>query len=44
MYNTSIMGKCVSDFSIPETHLPPNLGKKVETTAPIETAARDIKN
>ena len=30
------MGKCISDFSMPEKHLPPNPGKKMETTPPIE--------
>lgn len=30
------MGKCISDFSMPEKHLPPNPGKKMETTPTIE--------
>lgn len=36
------MGKCVSDFSMPEIHLPPNLGKKMETTPAIETQQPEI--
>lgn len=31
----------MSDLSVPETHLPLNLGKKMQSTAAIETKARD---